>query len=91
MCAQKLWENAIKVYLVKFAGGLLCTKLKSKQLKCVNVKEWMCQNCNKHVQDHLSSDLESEVNNLNKSSDFNLSNVDFQNMIKCYLTPSFWS
>ena len=63
-----------------------CTKLKSKQLKCLNVKEWVCPNCCQDVQTS-SSDLENEVNNLNKSFDFHLTDVDFQKYDKMLFNP----
>ena len=63
-----------------------CTKLKSKQFKCLNVKEWVCPNCCQDVQTS-SSDLENEVNNLNKSFDFHLTDVDFQKYDKMLFNP----
>ena len=47
----------------------------------------MCQNCSEDVQDYSNSDLENEVNNLYKSSDFNLTDVDFQKYDKMLFNP----
>ena len=80
MCS-KIVKKCHKEISCKICSGFThkkCTKLKSKQLKCLNVKEWVCPNCCQDVQTYSSSDLENEVNNLNKSSDFHLTDVDFQ-------------
>ena len=47
----------------------------------------MCENCCQDVHTYSSSDLENEVNNLNKSSDFNVTNVDFQKYDKMIFNP----
>ena len=54
-----------------------CTKLKPKELKCLNSKEWVCKKCNDGQPDS-QSDLENDVNNLNESPESNITNVDFQ-------------
>ena len=47
----------------------------------------MCENCCQDVHTYSSSDLENEVNNLIKSSDFNVTNVDFQKYDKMLFNP----
>ena len=53
-------------------------------MKCLNPKEWVCQICSYDVQVSSNSDLENEVNDLNESSEFNITDVNltkYDNMI----------
>ena len=87
---SKIVKKCHKEISCKICSGFThkkCTKLKSKQLKCLNVKEWVCPNCCQDVQTYSSSDLENEVNNLNKSFDFHLTDVDFQKYDKMLFNP----
>ena len=60
-------------------------KLKTKCLKSVETKDWVCQNCN--IQRDSESDIENDNYNLNKSSDFNITNVDFQKYDNMIFNP----
>ena len=87
---SKIVRKCHKEISCKICNGFIhkkCTNLKSKQLKCLNVKDWVCENCCQDVHTYSSSDLENEVNNLNKSSDFNVTNVDFQKYDKMLFNP----
>ena len=54
-----------------------CTNPNLKELKCLNTKNWVCQNCCQ-VHSYSNSDLENDIDSLNECSDFDITKVDFQ-------------
>ena len=90
---SKIVKNCHKNITCKTCKGYVhkkCTKLTSKQLKCLDLNEWVCVKC---VSNHrtcndnsinFNSDIEQEVTDLNKSSEFNVTEVDlhkYDNMV----------
>ena len=53
-----------------------CTNLKLKQLKCLNSKNWVCQNCCQEGHSYSNSDLENDIDSLNECSDFDITKAD---------------
>ena len=79
---KKLIKTCHKNICCKTCNGFIhkkCTKLKQKQLKCLVVKDWVCNECNsKRTKCDSNSDLETEINELNNSSLFKLDEIDFK-------------
>ena len=63
-----------------------CTKLKPKQLKCLNPKEWVCSKCSSNTL-NSDSDIEEEVNNLNESPHFNITEIALEKYDKMVFNP----
>ena len=55
-----------------------CTKLKPKELACLDTNEWICQICNLNVPTDTDCEIEKNVNDLNECSEFDINDVDFQ-------------
>ena len=55
-----------------------CTKMKPKQLKSVNKKDWVCEKCRDDTHIDSNCDIETDLNDLNEASEFNVTDVDFQ-------------
>ena len=75
----KVVKNCHKDISCTICNGFIhkkCTKLKPKQLKNVNIEEWVCQKCTS--KDDLSSSTSQLENDLNESTEFNGTDVDFQ-------------
>ena len=76
---SKVVKNCHKDISCTICNGFIhkkCTKLKPKQLKNVNIEEWVCQKCTS--KDDLSSSTSQLENDLNESTEFNGTDVDFQ-------------
>ena len=69
--AQKLIKTCHKDICCKICNGFIhkkCTNLKPKQLKCLDIKDWMCKDCsNTSVLEDSNSELRTDINNLNDS------------------------
>ena len=63
-------------------------KMKPKQLKSVNKRDWVCEKCNDDTHIDSNCDIETDVNDLNEASEFNVTDVDFKNMMIWYSIPS---
>ena len=50
--------------------------MKQKYLKCLNPKEWVCQICNKDIHASSNSNFENEINDLNESPKFIITDVN---------------
>ena len=89
MCVvcSKIVKNCHKNICCKTCNRFVhkkCTKLKQKYLKCLNPKELVCQICSYDVQVSSNSDSENEVNDLNESPEFDITDVNltkYDNMI----------
>ena len=67
-----------------------CTLLKPKQLKVLNPKEWICQNCSRPFDNsnNSNSDIEAEVYDLNQSPHVkNITDVDLEKYDKMIFNP----
>ena len=72
-CHKNICCKVCKKYIHK-----KCTNLKLSELKLLDPNDWVCRLCNENVHSNsISSDIESEINDLNKSEHFKLSSTDF--------------
>ncbi len=62
-------------------------EIKSKELKALNPKDWICQICIQESLTRLSSNLKHEVNDLNESPEFKLSKTDFDKYDNMIFSP----
>ena len=51
---------------------------KPKHLKSVNKNDWVCEKCSQDAHIDSNCDAENDVNDLNESSEFKVTDVDFQ-------------
>ena len=86
---SKIVKNCHKYISCQICKGYVhkkCTKLRPKQLKCLNPKEWVCSKfpSNNTVSD---SDIEEDIDNLNESPQFNPIEVDLKKYDKMVFNP----
>ena len=79
---SKLVKTCHKDICCKICNGFIhkkCTNLKPKQLKCLDIKDWVCKDySNTSVLEDSNSELRTDINNLNDSPQFNVTDVNFQ-------------
>ena len=88
MCS-KIVKSCHKIISCKIYTDFVhkkCTKLKPKQLKCLNPKEWVCSKCSSYTL-NSDSDIEEEVNNLNESPHFNITEIALEKYDKMVFNP----
>ncbi len=86
---SKVIRNCHKNICCKKCNGYIhkkCTKLKQKQLKCLDVKDWICKKCSLD-QDASCSDLDTSLNNLNENPFFNVIETDFDKYDSMVFSP----
>ena len=79
---SKTVKNCHKDIFCKLCKGFVhkkCTKLKPpKEFQCLKNNEWVCQNCNKDALRDSDFDIEDDINKLNESPEFKITNIAFQ-------------
>ena len=85
LCARRI---VTKLFHAKYVQVLYkkCTKIKPKQLKCLNPKEWVCSKCSSNTLNY-DSDIEEEVNNLSESPYFNITEIALEKYDKMVFNP----
>ncbi len=81
---SKIVKDCHKDIICKSCNGFVhkkCTKLTVKQLKTIDKKEWTCKNCIPQEQnndENFNDSIRNDVEALNASSMFNISDVDLK-------------